>query len=66
MSAFATSPLANSDVLFDFLLVLILALLGGWLLMLAAAVMRCLRDGGNPAPARVALSDGEQALPSRG
>lgn len=39
------SELATSDLLYDSLLVLILALLASWLVMLGAAVIGCLRDG---------------------
>jgi len=43
------SEAATSDVLFNVLLVLILVFLAGWIVMLAAAVVRCLRDGNGPA-----------------
>ena len=46
---FSMSEAATSDVLFNVLLVLILVFLAGWIAMLAAAVVRCLRDGGEPA-----------------
>jgi hypothetical protein len=44
------------DLLYDALLVLILVVLASWLVMLGAAVVRCLRDGEQTAAERRPLA----------
>ncbi len=46
---FGMSEAATSDMLFTVLLAVIVVFLAGWLGMLAAAVVRCLRDAAEPA-----------------